>query len=59
MLGQSLKEPEATFGQSSVKSPPRSAMVGTGVEEKNPDAGVSSRRHSSDQKKNVFCFSVL
>jgi hypothetical protein len=37
----------------------RSAAVGTIVCEKNPEAGVRSRRHSSDQKKNVFCLSLL
>ncbi len=59
--GQSLNEglPLAELGQSSLKFPLRSASVGTGVEEKKPEAGVSSRRHSSDQKKNVFCLFAL
>src|ERR1700679_3119520 len=50
---------QAAPGQTSLKSPVRSARVGTSVVEKKPEAGVTSRRHSSDQKKNVFCLSVL
>src|SRR4029077_8711191 len=39
-------------GQTSLKSPPRSSVVGTRVAL--VAAGVRSRRHSCDQKKNVL-----
>ena len=39
-------------GQTSLKSPPRSSVVGTRVAF--VAAGVRSRRHSCDQKKNVL-----
>src|SRR5215469_17108130 len=47
----------ARFGHKSLKSPVRCAAPGTGTLKTCP--GTRSRRHSCDQKKNVFCFSVL
>ena len=43
-------------GQTSLKFPLRSALYGTTVLNV---AGTRSRRHSCDQKKNVFCLSLL
>src|SRR6478609_6296359 len=56
-IGQSINEPLVGLGQTSLKLPPRSATDGTGWLKVCP--GTRSRRHSCDQKKNVFCLSVL
>src|SRR5437660_532729 len=60
--GQSLKSglPDvlvAGFGQRSLKCPVRLASEGTAKLKVWP--GTLSFRHSSDQKKNVFCLSML
>src|SRR5262249_10656699 len=62
--GMFLKSGLAVFGQSvgpalqiSVKSPPRSAILGTGRLKVCP--GTMSLRHSCDQKKNVLFLSLL
>src|SRR5580704_3194355 len=62
-MGQFGKLPEFTgelaAGHTSLKFPVRSASVGTVVTLKKLDDGTTSRRHSSDQKKKVFCLFVL
>src|ERR1700733_3633537 len=55
--GQSAIDPLVGFGQRSLKLPWRSAKDGTVVTGKR--LGTRSRRHSCDQKKNVFCRLVL